>query len=485
MVDEQRIYTDNQTIDQKKALTWIKENITNDKVIIITNYSYVDLKGNYMNTIPYKNVQWYWKIDRDPEIKYLMLHNQWTNIDYIVITPQMIFDMDINNDLVLLKTAFAYSEEIKRFNDSGYSIAIYKVAIENGILQESWQSYKTHFITSEGKVIDPSNNFTTSEGQSYALLRAVWIDDKETFNNVLNWTNKNLKLKNSNLFTWSWIQDNDGNWGTRDEGTATDADEDIALALLFAYKKWDNPAHLEQAQKIINDIWDYEVVEIQGKHYLTAGNWTSTKKDIVINPSYLAPYAYRIFAEVDPSHNWMELVDTSYDVLDNSSASSLGYNKSIGLPPNWCAINPDGKITSAEHLGDFSRDYSYDAIRTPWRIALDYQWNKEPRARKYLESLEFLNKEWLEKKKISASYSHNGESWENYESTASYGTNLGYFIVVHPETSKEIYEEKILGKYFEDEEKSYWNDPKNYYEQNWGWFGTALYADKLPNLWNQ
>ncbi|MCK5123186.1 MAG: glycosyltransferase family 39 protein [Candidatus Pacebacteria bacterium] len=486
LADEQKIYIDNQIIDQKKALTWIKENITNDKVIVITNYSYVDLKSGYVNIFPYKNVQWYWKIDKDPEIKHLVLYNQWSNIDYIIITPQMIYDMDVNDDLILLKTAFAYSEEVKRFNDSDYSIVIYKIDKEMGILQESWQNYKTHFIISEGKVVDShSNNSTTSEGQSYALLRAVWMDDKETFDEVLDWTNENLKLKNSNLFAWSWIQDNNGNWRTRDKGAATDADQDIALALLFASKKWDNPMYLEQAKKIINDIWNYEVVEVKGKHYLTAGNWTSSKEDIVINPSYLAPYAYRIFAEVDPSHNWIELVDTSYDILYNSSESALGYSRSVGLPPNWCAINPDGKIISAKHLGDFSQDYSYDAIRTPWRIALDYQWNKEPRAKKYLESLKFLNKEWIEKKRISASYSHDGKHWENYESTASYGANLGYFIVVHPETSKEIYEEKVLGKYFEDEEKSYWNDPENYYEQNWGWFGTALYADKLPNLWNQ
>lgn len=397
----------------------------------------------------------------------------------------------MDNDLrvigsTLLQKSFNYSKPIKRFWSNGWGVTAWKVYNSKRILQESWQSYKTNFITSENRVIDPhSNNSTTSEGQSYALLRAVWMDDKETFDEVLNWTNENLKLKNGNLFAWSWIQDDNGNWEIRDEGTATDADQDITLALLFASKKWDNPTYLEQAKKIINDIWDYEVVEIQGRHYLTAGNWAPTKENIVINPSYLFLYAYRIFAEVDPSHNWMELVDTSYDILFHSSKKLFKYDKSIGLPPNWCAINPDGKIISAEHYGNFSQDYSYDAIRVPWRIALDWQWNKDPRAKKYLESLEFLDKEWQEKKKIFASYSHDGENWENYESTASYGANLGYFVVVNPEIANEIYEEKILGKYFEDEEKSYWNDPNNYYEQNWGWFGTALYADKLPNLWNQ
>jgi hypothetical protein len=42
-----------------------------------------------------------------------------------------------------------------------------------------------------------------------------------------------------------------------------------------------------------------------------------------------------------------------------------------------------------------------------------------------------------------------------------------------------------LPKFYVNENNSYWEDPKNYYVQNWAWFGTALYFNKLENLWNE
>ena len=73
--------------------------------------------------------------------------------------------------------------------------------------------------------------------------------------------------------------------------------------------------------------------------------------------------------------------------------------------------------------------------------------------------------------------------WEEYESVSAYAGNLGYFSVIYPEMADDIYSEKILSKLYEDEKQSYWEDPKNYYTQNWAWFATALYSNNLPNLW--
>lgn len=482
---DNNIYYSNQTVSQLEALAWTKNNISSDKVIIIDNYGYIELKDPNVFAISYKNAQWYWKVLQDPEIRDYALNNDWQNIDYIMTTPQMEFDVSTSGS-VIFQDAYKNSRPVKSFWSNGWGVTVWKTYNPRQILQDSWKSYKANFITAEGRVFDPEkNNSTTSEGQSYALLRAVWLDDKVSFDRTLAWTNKNLKLKSNNLFVWSWIQDEKGNWRIKDKGTASDADQDIALALLFAYKQWGGQVYLDQSCAIIKDIWKYEVVVIQGKAYLTAGNWTSGKNDIVINPSYFSPFAYRIFAEVDPEHDWQGVIDTSYDVLSHSSKTLLGSESTLGLPPNWLAINPNGEFISASHLGDFSTGYSYDAIRIPWRVALDWEWNKEPRAKTYLESLTFLGDKWTQEKKIMASYSHDGKYFDNYEAIESYGGSMGYFKVVNPEAGKEVYEEKLFSKYFEDENNSYWDDPMNYYKQNWGWFGTAIYANKLPNLWNK
>ena len=68
-----------------------------------------------------------------------------------------------------------------------------------------------------------------------------------------------------------------------------------------------------------------------------------------------------------------------------------------------------------------------------------------------------------------------------------YATSLANFSITSPSVADNIYKNKVLNKFYEnfDLNYGYWEDPKNYYIQNWAWFGTALYADKLPNLWNK
>src|SRR5437660_312670 len=71
------------------------------------------------------------------------------------------------------------------------------------LLTSSWEKYKQSFITNEGRSIDLSqNNITTSEAQSYAMLRAVWVDDKQTFDRVNTYTNTHLKRPSDHLYGW-------------------------------------------------------------------------------------------------------------------------------------------------------------------------------------------------------------------------------------------------------------------------------------------
>src|SRR5260221_14387669 len=73
------------------------------------------------------------------------------------------------------------------------------------LLTSSWENYKKQFIKSDGRSVDPNqNNITTSEAQGYALLRAVWVDDKPTFDEVYKFTISNMKRSNDNLFGWRY-----------------------------------------------------------------------------------------------------------------------------------------------------------------------------------------------------------------------------------------------------------------------------------------
>src|SRR5437879_360685 len=87
-------------------------------------------------------------------------------------------------------------------------------AAYQGVLARTWSTYKGDFIQADGRVIDHQRGeATTSEGQSYALLRAAWMDDRETFERVWSWDAGNLRSRGDRLLAYLWGRRPDGGWG--------------------------------------------------------------------------------------------------------------------------------------------------------------------------------------------------------------------------------------------------------------------------------
>lgn len=476
-------FQSNQTLAQIQAVDWIRQHVSLNSIIIIDNYGYLDFHApdNPSGRV-FPNAHWYWKVDLDPDIKNGILHNQPQSIDYIAKTPQMDGDLLMGSS-PLTQTALNHASPVYEPSSDGWGVDIWSTRYPVKILNRSWESYKKDFILADGRVIDPNKGQSiTSEGQSYALLRSVWLNDRSTFDTVWHWTKSNLLLP-TNVFAWKWE-----NNAVVDSGSAADADTDIAVSLLFAAKKWSDPAYLAAAQTIINGIWQEEVKDFQGQFYLVPGNWAKSKPDVIINPSYFFPSAYRIFSEVDPSHPWLNVVDSSYLSLFGCSGSKLNAASSVFLPPNWCQMTSDGKFIPATDPNLASTEYSYDAMRTMWRLALDARWYQDNRAKDYLAlAADFFEKELSTQKKILVGYTHSGQPWENYESVIGYATAICSFADSNSSLSDSVYQHQIESKFYENtsDNTSYWEDPKNYYVQNWAWFGTALYSHSLPNLWQQ
>jgi endoglucanase len=349
-----------------------------------------------------------------------------------------------------------------------------------------WEQYKQDYLEpGTFRVLDKQkDNITTSEGQSYAMLRAVWLDDKDTFDKTWKWTKDNLQRDDDKLFSWLFGKQANGTYGILTEqggqNTATDADVDIAMALIFASSRWNQADYLGDAQAIIDDIWEHEIVYINNKPYLAANNIEKDAPNtMVVNPSYLAPYAYRIFATLD-EHPWNDVVDTSYDILNKSISEPLDTAQSANLPPDWVFIDKKTGALKAPSGNNLSTNTSFDALRVPWRIYLDWAWYKEPRAMNSLQKMSFFGKEWREKSLLYTSYKHDGTPAVKNQSAAYYGGTLGYFMAVEPETAKMIYDNKLQVLYNPD--SNTWKVQLGYYDDNWAWFGIALYNNMLPNL---
>lgn len=228
--------------------------------------------------------------------------------------------------------------------------------VSGAIEVSEWMEFKDHFISRDGRVIDYVNNrITTSEGQSYAMLVAVNIDDRQTFDLLWEWTKNNLQVRTvDRLLAWKWGERLPGTWDIIDLNNATDADVLTALALLEAEGKWHNEEYRAEALSIMKSIQEKLVVEKWGKMFTLPGYFGFTPDNrLVINPSYLIVPAYKKFAGHTHQEFWNILYGDSLSILERST-----YGK-YGLPADWVVWDPSGPQIFSEKNDLFG----YEAIR--------------------------------------------------------------------------------------------------------------------------
>ena len=357
------------------------------------------------------------------------------------------------------------------------------------LVTQSWQTYRQRFIQVDGRVIDrEAQDRSTSEGQAYAMLRAVLIDDAETFANVLQRAELNLIRKASDetvkdtLWAWKWGQRPDQSWGVIDENFASDADIDAITALILAARRWNRPDYLALAKTKLADLWALSTIEgasLDGRadptRYLLPGPlapFAVGASRVYLNPSYLAPYAFRLFAQVDPERDWMTLVNSSYAVL-----TEMGQLSPSQLPVDWLLLNHQTGQLELIETGSLLSVYSFDAYRVWWRLRLDALWFNEPRATTYLQThSKFLVETWQSQGFISARISPAGEALAPYESTSQYAMLYVGLLNVNETVASQILSEKLTPSY----QDGFWDNNSAYYVQNLGWFAIYPFDQVLP-----
>jgi endo-1,4-beta-D-glucanase Y len=153
--------------------------------------------------------------------------------------------------------------------------------------------------------------------------------------------------------------------------SATEADQNVALALLLASKQWGSSGlvnYYEEANRLVDKILSGEV---EAKSYVLkpGADWGGYS---ITNPAYLAPAAYRLFERFN--NDWAKVLDRSYKIYD------LFYERqATGLMPDWTVA--DG---STSYRGN---NYTYDACQIPLKIGQDYLWNGQ--GGKYLDKISY------------------------------------------------------------------------------------------------
>lgn len=338
------------------------------------------------------------------------------------------------------------------------------------VLRDSWKAYVSHFIQDDGRVVDfRAGGVSTSEGQAYAMLRAAWLRDRTVFDKAYGWGLQNLNagVRRDRLWAWKWGRAADGHWQVLDRAFASDADQDVALALIMASEIWKDERYKKDARAILADLWKLGTYEAQGRRFLLAGDTLCSGQVCKLNPSYYAPYAYRIFAAYDKGRNWQALVDSSYFVLAKAAEATR-----TRLPPDWIFFDTaTGRFSLPQGKDSV---FSYDALRVHWRVAMDWELFRDPRADRYLrETVSWLVAQWDGSGTIAAAISHDGKNVVGYESAEMMAAVLPAMRRVRPDIAAAM-ERKLSSAYKAGFWTDHAGDQPNYYLQNWAWFGTAL-----------
>jgi len=221
---------------------------------------------------------------------------------------------------------------------------------------EIWETYKSHFIQDDGRVIDRMNgDITHSEGIGYALFFSQEFGDRQTFEKIYQWMHNNLTINKQGLYGWEWGKKGE-EWGMLDVNNATDGDLWIAYALLKGSQRFKEPLYAKEAQQLLENIRNHTWITVRDQLYLLpAGEGFAKPDGWRINLSYYPLFIFEAFAKVEPDKGWDRLVKDGAQTLQKARYTPFS------LHPDWMKLDPDGKISIDSDGGKFG----FEAIRIP------------------------------------------------------------------------------------------------------------------------
>lgn len=215
-----------------------------------------------------------------------------------------------------------------------------------------------------GYIMDTGNNDIRSEGMSYGMMISVQTNHKETFDKIWKYAKNHMWHKGDEwdgYFSW---QIRIGGGG--DNKPAPDGELYFMTALLFAANRWNDSQYMDDAQYILNRMWNNPQYKLFNTgNYIVTFQPTPGNTDFS-DPSYDLPAFVELFSRWSKTDQdkWQKAVTATRDHLYKSSHSTTGlftdYNNFDGTPHSgFDSNNP-------------SDTYMFDAIRCAMNFGMDY-----------------------------------------------------------------------------------------------------------------
>lgn len=242
--------------------------------------------------------------------------------------------------------------------DQTYPNGILPAGVDHNAVQAAYSVWLNNFYAENGSVARikwDTPTLTVSEGIGYGMLIMVYMDNavnntQAKFDKL--WQCYKNNLDGNGLMNWK-ISGFSGVFGDG-QNAATDGDIDVAFALALASYQWGG-AYKAEAQSLLGKIWAKEVD--QANNTLFPGDAFSDPR----NPSYFITAGMGLFGQKSfDSHDWASIKTGCYSLLGKAAHATTG------LVPDWCDVGGGANGRGVT--------YTFDAARTPWRMAMAYCW---------------------------------------------------------------------------------------------------------------
>lgn len=122
----QRVWTGASANAQVEAAIWIRQHVPTQEKLVIDMSMWPDLHESQYASVVYQHADYYWKVEQDPAIRVGVYHGNWRNIDYVVTTIQMLFDMRTNG-MAIIQAAVNNCDVVATFDSGNWPVAVCKV----------------------------------------------------------------------------------------------------------------------------------------------------------------------------------------------------------------------------------------------------------------------------------------------------------------------------------------------------------------------
>jgi endo-1,4-beta-D-glucanase Y len=301
-------------------------------------------------------------------------------------------------------TAVIYPDNVRQFEMDSIVIAIYKRWKKDYLIDNDCNG-SAYIFSYSGK----KTEHCVSEAMGYGMIIVALMaqrddpDSKQLFDRLYFYVKrhpsvidsekyrkknyqKKAELVDSALMAWEQKKICD----TSKETSATDADMDIAYALLLADAQWGSNGevnYLNESKIMLEDIIKRDINPVHKTLMLgnsiefgEYGSWDSC----VIRTSDFMPSHFREFESKYPTQDWAEILKKNYELYNRIQVK---FSPNYYLFPDFVDCGNDRLMKPKKEVEIRKYDFSFydNACRVPWRIGLDFILAGDFRAKNIIE----------------------------------------------------------------------------------------------------